>query len=226
MSTIDIKDMANASVHCGHKTQKWNPRMRKYIYGDKNGIHIFDLNASKQAFENALDFLAKSAKEGKRVLLVSTKPQSTQQVIAASEKAGVDYVVRKWIPGLLTNFETLKKRINHLRDLKKMKETGEMEKYTKKEIVKMNKEIEKLEAALGGVQEMKKLPEVVVVFDVVRDDIAVLEAKKLGVPVVGICDSNANPEVVDYPIPGNDDAVKSISFYLDSIVAALTSGKK
>lgn len=225
MSTIDVKDMAGASVHYGHKTQKWNPRMANFLYGSKNGIHIFDLNKTADLLDAALKFISKSVGEGKRFLLVSTKPQSAAFVVDANEKVGVDYVAKKWIPGLLTNFGTLKKRIEHLRKLKEMRDSGEMEKYTKKEITKMMKEIDKLELALGGVQEMKKVPEVVVVLDVVRDRIAVEEARKLGIKVVGICDSNADPSMVDYPIPGNDDSVKSIGFFMEKFVAAMSAKK-
>jgi len=226
MATIDVKKMADSAVHFGHKTQKWNPRMAKYIYGEKNGIHIFDLNATAQSLDVAMGFLATSAAEGKRILLVSTKPQSTKFVLDAAEKMGVDFVVRKWIPGLLTNFGTLKTRIKHLSDLKKMRDEGELEKYTKKEASKMIKEIDKLEMALGGVEGMKKVPEVLIVLDTVRDKIAVEEAKKIGIKVVGICDTNADPNVIDYPIPGNDDAVKALEFFLNLISEAVVSGNK
>jgi small subunit ribosomal protein S2 len=220
MSTINIEEMAKASVQVGHKTQRWNPRMRKFIYGEKNGIHIFNLEETKKMAEKAMEFLNDAVKSGKRVMIVSTKPQSTRFVIEFAKKTGTLYVVKKWVPGLLTNFETMKKRIRHLTELKRMRDEGEFDKYTKKEIAGFRKEIEKLEASLGGVEGMDKLPEVVLVLDSVRDKIAVDECRVKGIPTVGICDTNADPFSVDHPIPGNDDSVKSIEFFLNLLSSA------
>lgn len=195
--------------------------MKRFIYGEKDGIHIIDLEKTLDCFTRALNFLAKSIGEGKKVLFVSTKPQAVNMLRDAAEACDMPYVVGKWIPGLLTNFPTIKTRIKYLADLKAKKARGDFEKYTKKEASGMTKEINKLQIALGGVENMNSKPDVVFVLDVVRDHIVVMEAAKLGIPVVGVVDTNSDPSSVDYPIPGNDDAVKALAFYVDSVVAAV-----
>lgn len=219
-----LKDMIQNAVHFGHKTAKWNPKMKPYLYGKRQGVHIFDLHKTAEGLEKACEFLKKSAQEGKTILFVGTKPQATQILEETAEACGMPYITRKWIPGLLTNFSTIKKRIKYLKDLKDQEAKGELSKYTKKEVVGIQKTIAKLQAALGGVQEMDKKPDVVLVVDVVRDHIAVEEAAKLRIPIVAIVDSNANPQNITYPVPGNDDAMAAIHLLVGYFAQAI--GKK
>ncbi len=218
--------MFENAVHIGHKTQKWNPKMKKFIYGEKNGIHLIDIEKTVAYLERAMQFASKSVTEGKIVLFVSTKPQSVRLIESTAKEVGMPFVVSKWIPGLLTNFSTVKMRIKYLIDLKEQEKTGELEKYTKKEVSKLKKMMEKLEISLGGVQTLTSKPDVVFVADVVRDAIVVKEAKKLGIPVIGIVDTNADPTTIDYPIPGNDDALKSLSFLVGKIAEGIMAGRK
>lgn len=221
-----IQEMFESAVHIGHRTHKWNPRMERYIFGERNGIHVINLEKTLECLNKALDFLGKHAAEGKMLLFVSTKPQSLKIVEETAKECGAPYVVSKWIPGLLTNFSTIKQRIRYLADLKEQKITGELMKYTKKEQAKLNKVIVKLETSLGGVQNVTDRPDVVFVLDVVRDHIAVLEAKKLGIPVVGIVDTNADPTEIDYPIPANDDALMSLKFLLGKVRDTVAKSRK
>lgn len=217
--------LANA-VHFGHKTAKWNPKMAPYLHTKRNGVHIFDLNKTYQGLMEATEFLKGAVKQGKTVLFVSTKQQATHLVREAAEKCRMPYVTSKWIPGLLTNFKTIHARVKHLDTLKADDESGELEKYTKKEILNLRKKIQKLENALGGVASLEKPPQVVFVLDVVRDKIAVAEAKKVGATVVAVVDSNANPDGIDYIIPANDDAIKSITFLISKISDAVQEGSR
>ncbi len=225
-TTVDVKEMLNAAVHFGHKTAKWHPKMSKYIHGKKDGIHVIDLFKTKEALEKAKEFLATCEKEGKTVLFVATKPQAATYVSEACKSSGLPFVTSKWISGLLTNFSTVKVRIRYLNRLKEEAETGELEKYTKKEISKLKKVGVKLEESLGGVGKMTALPDAVVVFDAVRDRIAIKEAKKLGIPIVAVCDTNADPMGIDYIIPGNDDSIKSIDYFVKELVGAVKSARK
>jgi len=222
---VDIKEMLEAAVHFGHKTQKWNPKMKKFIYTTKNGIHIFDLEKTKSSLEKALEFIKKAAASGKTILFVSTKPQSALLVVEAAEECRMPYVIHKWMGGLLTNFSTIKQRIRYLKNLKDQEKSGEFEKYTKKEASELRKTINKLESALGGVSSLDALPDMVFVVDALRDRIAVNEANKMKIPVVGIVDSNADPDGVNYPIPGNDDAVKSLTYLIQKVKYGILEGK-
>jgi small subunit ribosomal protein S2 len=219
-----MREMLANAVHFGHKTTKWNPKMASYLYDKRNGVHIFDLNKTYQGLQAATEFLEAAAAAGKTVLFVSTKPQSTALLKEEAEKAGMPYVISKWIPGLLTNFKTIRSRVKYLLDLKNQKETGEFEKYTKKEASDLNKQIEKLEKALGGVVSLERMPDIVFVLDCVRDHIAVQEARKMKCTVVAVVDSNADPDGIAYVIPGNDDAVKSIQFFLKQVGTAVQNG--
>jgi len=220
-----VKEMLDNAVHFGHQTQKWNPKMRKFLYGSKNGIHIFDLEKTAQSLELALEYLKLAAAKGRTILFVSTKPQAANLIIKAAHTTKMPYVVNKWIPGLFTNFTTMKKRIKYFNDLLAQEESGELEKYTKKEQAKIKKEIVKLEAALGGVRSLDRLPDIVFVADVVRDKIVVKEANKMKIPVVAITDSNADPDGIYKVIPANDDAVKSLKFIIEKVEAAIASSK-
>ncbi len=216
--------MLKNAVHFGHRPSKWNPKMSRFIHGKHSGVHVFDLNQTAQKLQEALDFLKTYSKEGKTILFVSTKQQAVEIVRDTAEGCDMPYITHKWVPGLLTNFGTIKERIKYLKTLKSQEVSGEFEKYTKKEALYRHKTIIKLQIALGGVQEMNKKPDALFVVDAVRDKIAVKEASKLGIPIVAITDSNADPDGVTYPIPGNDDAIKSITFFLTKVGEAI--GKK
>jgi len=226
MVQYELKDMLEAAVHFGHKTQKWNPKMRRYLYGERNGIHIFDLVKTQECLIKALDFLKNTAASGKTILLVSTKPQAMQLMVEAANETKMPYVVHKWMGGLLTNWSTMKLRIRYLRTLKEQEKSGGFDKYTKKEASELRKTIEKLESALGGVSSLERLPDVVFVADALRDKIAVKEANKVKIPVVAILDSNSDPDGIAYPIPGNDDAVKSLAYLINAMKGAILEGRK
>ncbi len=215
-----------SAVHFGHRTSKWNPKMAPYLHGTSQGVHIFNLEKTANLLDEACDFARKVVSEGKPVLFVSTKPQTLEILPANCDKLGQPYVVHKWFGGLLTNFQTIKSRIRFLKKMKDQMATGEIEKYTKKEQVKIRKEIGKLQNALGGVEDMTNLPGAIFVTDVMRDMTAIKEAKKLNIPVIAICDSNADPSLVNFPIPANDDAVKSLTYLLGKIFEAVEKGKK
>lgn len=217
----ELKEMLKNAVHFGHATAKWNPKMKPFIYGEKQGIHVFDLNKTYEALQKALDFLRKSSKAGKTILFVSTKQQATNIVRESAITCKMPYVTQKWVAGLLTNFKTIKQRIKYLKKLKEEAGSGGFEKYTKKEASSLRKTINKLETSLGGVQELDKAPDILLVLDVHRDKIAVKEAAKKGITIVGITDSNADPSEIDYPIPANDDAIKSLKYLMDKIQSAI-----
>ncbi len=214
MTDISLKEMAKNAVHFGHPTSRWNPKMKPYIYGSRHGIHIFDLKKSAEMLVFALEFLSRMAKDKKEVLFVGTKQQCRKMLNEIKDETGMPIVTDKWIPGLLTNFVTIKERIDYFKQLKSDDAAGKLSKYTKKEQMKLRKKIQQLSMSLSGVENMRGKPDVLFVSDIVRDNIAVLEARKLGIPVVGIVDSNADPDQVDYPIPANDDAIKSLEYIL------------
>lgn len=220
------QEMFENAVHVGHRTQKWNPRMKKYLYGEKDGVHIINLEKTAEGLERALAFLEKLASEGKNVLFVSTKPQSLKLIEESAKACGMPYVVSRWIPGLITNFSTLKNRIKYFVNLKAEMASGEFDKYTKKEAAKLKKIIDTLELSLGGVQNLRGVPDAIFVIDTVRDQIAVKEAKVVGIPLIAITDSNSDPTVIDYAIPGNDDALKSLTFLVGKVVASLNKARR
>lgn len=217
MSQAELKEMLANAVHFGHQTQKWNPKMRPYLYGVRDGIHIFDLQKTFDQLQAAMTFIQKSIAEGKKVLFVSTKQQAASVVENTAKKCNMPYVTHKWIGGLLTNFSTVKKRIKYYLDLEEKSASGDFEKYTKKEASQFKKDLEKLQIAFGGLKGLKKAPDVLFIVDCVRDHIAINEARKLNIPIVAITDSNADPDMVDYPIPGNDDAVKSLKYFMSKV---------
>lgn len=221
-----LDELLQNAVHFGHRTQKWDPRMRKYLFGEKDGIHVFNLEKTAQKLEEALAFLTKAVSEGKIVLFVSTKPQALGLIVDTAKACKMPYVISRWIPGFLTNFSTVGKRIKYLNDLEAQEASGEFEKYTKKEASLLKKQIEKLKTSLGGVQNISRIPDVVVLVDAVRDNIVVKEANRVGIPVVSIVDSNANPDEITYPIPGNDDAIKSITYLIGRISDTIQKAKK
>jgi len=221
MSTVTEKDLITSACHLGHPRSKWNPKMSKYIYCVRNNVHIFDLEQTKKKLDAVCDILSKMQKEGKTVLFVSTKQQSIAYVEMFRDALSQPIVTKKWLPGLLTNWGTIKKRIKHYLDLQNSFKTGEIEKYTKKEQTALRKEMMKLDTALGGVSAMKGTPDAMFVIDAVRDHVAVLEARKLKIPVYGICDSNADPDLFTACIPANDDAVKSIELIMNTVLEAM-----
>jgi small subunit ribosomal protein S2 len=226
MSDISLKEMAKNAVHFGHPTYKWNPKMKQFIYGAKQGIHIFDLKKTAKSLLVALDFLANAARAKKTILFVGTKQQCHAALVEIKKATKMPIVTDKWIPGLLTNFRTIKKRINYFKQLKEDDKTGALQKYTKKEQTQLRKKIQDLSSSLSGVEEMEDLPDIVFVTDIVRDHIPVKEARRLNIPVIGIVDSNADPDMVDLPIPANDDAIKSIEYILNLAKEAIVSAHK
>lgn len=221
-----LTSMLDAGCHFGHRSEKWNPKMRPFIYTKREGIHIFDLTKTYQVLMKACEILKDAAAKGKTILLVSTKLQAARLIDEAAIKLGCPYVTKKWIPGLLTNFDTVKKRIKYFRDLKEQQSTGELDKYTKKERLDLSRQLKKLQEAFGGVENVTKLPDFVVLLDAFRDQLVLREARKLKIPTIAICDTNSDPDLVTYPIPGNDDAVKSLRFFMDQFAAAIEEGKK
>lgn len=217
-----LKDMLENAVHFGHYTNKWNPKMKEFIWGQRKNVHILDLHKTVEYLDKALEFLKKEKDGGRNILIVSTKQQTVPTVKAFAEKLGMPNVTYKWIPGLLTNFKTVNSRVREMKNIQSMVADGSIEKYTKKEASKMMKEMRKLEERLGGVKDMTKKPSCIFVVDTVRDRIAVEEANKLGIPVVGFADTNADPDLVDYIIPANDDAIKSVKYILNFIGDVLT----
>lgn len=211
------KQLLEHACHFGHPKEKWNPKIAPYLYGSRKGIHIFDLEKTRAGLINVIDALKALQAEGKTVLFVSTKQQSIPLIEDMGKKLNQPIVTKKWIPGLLTNWPTIKRRLQYYLDLRRSFQTGEVEKYTKKEQTSLRKELAKLDAALAGVATMNGLPDALFVVDAVRDHVAVLEAKKLSIPVYGICDSNANPDEFTLCIPANDDAVRSIQILLDTV---------
>lgn len=218
MTEVDLKEMLEAGVHFGHKKDRWNPKMRHFIYTERNGVHIFDLSKTKDALEAAIKFAAGLAKEGKSVLFVGTKNQVKDVVKSAAENAGMPYLVERWPGGMLTNFSTVLTRLRYMKQAEE--KTQNAEGMTKKEALNLQRELEKLNMVFEGVKEMRQLPDAVFVADIVKENIAVREAQKLGIPVIGIADSNANP-CVEYVIPGNDDAVRSVKYIADKIAEAI-----
>jgi small subunit ribosomal protein S2 len=219
-----MKDLLEAGVHFGHQTQRWNPKMDKYIYDSKNGIHILDLRITYEAVEHAQQYVQKLVANSGKVLFVGTKPQAQQVIEEQALRAGMPYVNFRWLGGMLTNFKTIIKRVVYLKELISLEETGEINSYTKPERLRIRKEIEKLQKSLGGIVNLNKLPEALFVVDLGNESTAITEAQKLGIPVIGLADSNVNPEGVDFVIPGNDDAIRSIEIITSAIADACLKG--
>ena len=226
MAVVAMKQLLEAGVHFGHQTRRWDPKMAEYIFQARNGIHIIDLQKTSKKLDEAYAFIKEQAEEGKTVLFVGTKKQAQECMKDAAIKCGMYYVDQRWLGGMLTNFETIRTRVQRLKDLETMAEDGTFDVLPKKEVILLKKEMEKLERNLGGIKEMDKLPGVIFLVDPKKERIAVLEAKKLGIPVVGLVDTNCNPEEVDYPIPGNDDAIRAVSLIADVIANAVIEGKQ
>ena len=226
MAVVAMKQLLEAGVHFGHQTRRWDPKMAEYIFQARNGIHIIDLQKTSKKIDEAYAFLKEQVEEGKTVLFVGTKKQAQECVKEAAEKSGMYYVDQRWLGGMLTNFETIRARVQRLKDLEKMQEDGTFEVLPKKEVILLKKEMEKLERNLGGIKEMDKLPGVIFLVDPKKERIGILEAKKLGIPVIGLIDTNCNPEDVDYAIPGNDDAIRAAKLIADCMANAVIEGRQ
>ena len=226
MGVIQMKQLLEAGVHFGHQTRRWNPKMAEYIFTERNGIYIIDLQKTVKKIEEAYYFVRDIAAEGGTVLFVGTKKQAQDAIREEAERTGMYFVNARWLGGMLTNFKTIKKRIDRLYQLKKMREDGTMELLPKKEVVKLNLEIEKLEKFLGGIKNMKKLPSALFVVDPRKEKIAVSEAKKLGIPVVAIVDTNCDPDEIDYVIPGNDDAIRAVKLIAGAMADAIIEARQ
>ena len=210
MAVVTMKSLLEAGVHFGHQTKKWNPKMAKYIYSARNDIHIIDLQISVEQVEKAYAFVRDVAKEGKSILFVGTKKQAQDAIKEEAQRCGMFYMNQRWLGGTLTNFKTIRSRIERLNKINQMELIGQFDLLPKKEVAMLKAERDKLEANLGGIKDMTQLPGAMFVVDLVKEDIAVKEARKLGIPVVGLVDTNCNPDLVDYVIPGNDDAIRAI----------------
>jgi small subunit ribosomal protein S2 len=223
-ANIGMKELLEAGVHFGHQTRRWNPKMKPYIFGSRNGIHIIDLQKTVSLFGTAYEFLVRTVADGYSVLFVGTKKQAHDAIVEESERCGMFYVVSRWLGGTLTNFQTIKKSGARLKELDSMKKDGTINRYTKKEITKMEKELTKLEKNLGGIKNMDELPGAVFIVDPKKETIAVKEVRKLGIPLVAIADTNCDPDEIDYIIPGNDDAIRAIRLITSRIADACIEG--
>ena len=226
MSAVSMKQLLEAGVHFGHQTRRWNPKMKPYIYGERNGIHIIDLRQTLEQIEKATQFVKDLSANGGTVLFVGTKKQAQGPVAEQARRSGNPYVTYRWLGGMLTNFSTIQKRIYYLKELRQMEETKEIEALPKKERLRLRREREKLEMNLGGVVEMTRLPDALFVVDVNTEATAVKEASRLGIPVIALVDSNCDPDLVDYVIPGNDDAIRSAELVASAIAEAAIEGKE
>lgn len=223
-AVINMKELLEAGVHFGHQTRRWNPKMKPYIFGARNGIHIIDLQKTVRLFRTTYEFVVRTVSEGYPVLFVGTKKQGHDSIVEESERCGMFFIVNRWLGGTLTNFQTIKKSIKRLKDIERMKEDGSINRYTKKEILKMEKELFKLERNLGGIKNMDELPGAIFVVDPRREKIAVKEGRKLGIPVIAIADSNCDPDEIDFILPGNDDAIRAIRLFCSKIADACIEG--
>ena len=226
MSVISMKQLLEAGVHFGHQTRRWNPKMGEYIYTERNGIYIINLQKTVKKIVEAYDFIKEIAESGESILFVGTKKQAQDSIKEEAERVGMYYVNARWLGGMLTNFKTIQKRIERLNQLKKMEEDGTFDLLTKKEATKLKLEIEKLEKYLGGIKDMNKLPGALFVVDPRKEKIAVAEAHKLGIPVVAIVDTNCDPDEVDYVIPGNDDAIRAVKLIASTMANAIIEGRQ
>ena len=226
MAVVSMKQLLEAGVHFGHQTRRWNPKMAPYIFTERNGIYIIDLQKTVKKLEEAYNFVRDLSAEGKSVLFVGTKKQAQDSVRDEAQRAGAYYVNARWLGGMLTNFRTIRRRIDRLNQLKTMESDGTFDMLPKKEVVKLNLEIEKLEKFLGGIKEMKQLPGALFIVDPRKERIAVSEARKLGIPIVAIVDTNCDPDEIDYVIPGNDDAIRAVKLISGTIANAIVEGKE
>lgn len=226
MPVATLQELLEAGVHFGHQTKRWNPKMKPYIWGERNGIYIIDLTQTTQLLEEAYEVVKKAASQGKKIVFVGTKKQATDIVQEEAQRCGAYFINRRWLGGTLTNFETIRTRINKLRELEEMKSSGHFDRLPKKEVAVLTRQLHKLDRSLGGIKEMRGMPDLLFVVDQKRELNAVLEANKAGVPVVAVVDTNCDPGKIDYVIPGNDDAIRAIRLITKTIADAVLEGKK
>jgi len=226
MSVVNMKQLLEAGVHFGHQTRRWNPKMAEYIFTERNGIYIIDLQKTVNLINKAYEFVKDEVAKGKTILFVGTKKQAQETIKEEAQRCGMPYVNQRWLGGMLTNFQTIKKRVNRLNELEKMEEEGLYDVLPKKEVIQLKKEQEKLLRFLGGIRDMKNLPDIIFVADPRKEAIAVAEARKLNIPIVAIVDTNCDPDLVDYIIPGNDDAIRAIKLITGVIADAVLTGKQ
>ncbi|TDT67019.1 small subunit ribosomal protein S2 [Hypnocyclicus thermotrophus] len=226
MAVVTMKQLLEAGVHFGHQAKRWNPKMKKYIFTERNGIHIIDLHKSLKSIEKAYGYVREVVANGGEVLFVGTKKQAQEGIKNEAKRAGMYYVNNRWLGGMLTNFKTIKGRINRLKELEKMEEDGTMDLLPKKEAALLRKELVKLSKNLGGIKDMKSIPQVMIVVDVKKEALAITEANKLGITVIGVIDTNVDPDGVDLPIPANDDAIRSINLITSVMANAVIEGKQ
>jgi len=225
MSDVSMRQMLEAGVHFGHQTRYWNPKMRSYIFGERNKIHIINLEKTLPMYQDAMNFIGSLAANRGKVLFVGTKRSAQQVVREEAERCDMPFVNHRWLGGMLTNFKTVKQSIKRLKELEALSEKGGFEGLNKKEVLTLTREQEKLERSLGGIKNMVSLPAALFVIDVGHEDIAIKEAVKLGIPVIGVVDSNSNPDGIDYIIPGNDDAIRAITLYANGVAKAIADGR-
>lgn len=225
MATATLVELLDAGMHFGHQTQKWNPKMKPYIFGAKNGIYILDLRKTSDMLDSAYDIVRDFASRGRNVVFVGTKKQATDVVAEEAKRAGAYYINRRWLGGMMTNFETIRGRVNKLRELEAFMESGHTQKLPKKEVAQLNRQVAKLSKTLGGIKEMKGMPDILFVVDQKKELIAIKEANKLNIPVICLADTNADPDGIDYLIPGNDDAIRSIKLVAAKLADAIIEGK-
>ncbi len=226
MSVISMKQLLEAGVHFGHQTRRWNPKMAEYIFAERNGIYIIDLQKTVKYLETAYNFVRDLSMEGKSILFVGTKKQAQDSIKEEAIRCEMPFVNARWLGGMMTNFTTIKLRIKRLNQLRKMEEDNTFDLLPKKEVIKLKLEIEKLEKFLGGIQDMKQLPSALFIVDPRKERIAVAEAKKLGVPIVAIVDTNCDPDEIDYVIPGNDDAIRAVKLIASAMASAVIEGRQ
>jgi small subunit ribosomal protein S2 len=225
MAALTMKELLEAGVHFGHQTKRWNPKMQKYIFGERNGIYIIDLQKTLKKFREAYAFVRELAASGGSVLFIGTKKQAQDTVLDEATRCAMFYVNQRWLGGTLTNFETIRKSIGRLKKLEEMKEAGEWERLPKKEALELDRERQKLEKALIGIKAMEQLPSTVFIIDPRKEKIAVAEAQRLGIPIVAIVDTNCDPTGIDYPIPGNDDAIRAVRLITSRVADAILEGR-
>lgn len=226
MAVISMKHLLEAGVHFGHQTRRWNPKMAPYIFTERNGIYIIDLQKTVRKMDEAYMFVRNLAMEGKTILFVGTKKQAQESIEQEAKRCNMFYVNHRWLGGMLTNFRTIRTRVDRLNEIDKMETTGQFELLPKKEVIKLMREREKLEANLGGIRTMKTLPGAIFIVDPKKENIAVMEARALGIPIVGIVDTNCDPDEVDYVIPGNDDAIRAVKLIAGKLADAVLEGKQ
>jgi len=226
MPVVTMKELLEAGVHFGHQTRRWNPKMEPYIFGSRNGIHIIDLQKTVQLMDVAYEFIRDTVAEGKTILFVGTKKQAQEAIYEQATRCGMFYVNHRWLGGTLTNFHTIRKSIEKLKRLERLEESPESQGLTKKELIKLTKKREKLRRNLGGIKDMEELPGAIFIVDPKREEIAVREARKVGIPIVAIVDTNCDPDLIDYVIPGNDDAIRAVRLFSSKIADAVLEGKR